>query len=182
MVRKALIFPRAHAVTFSITSSLQSLLPGVCDHTAGRANPIMTASIDCSLISIQGPLARWKLWPVRKKKKKRITPFLSELIRWGDRAGDSLSPSPAFGGRKPKGPGRCVTDISFPFRDRSNVPKRPRCSLRKYQTGFASFSHEAAVAQRLLRPNKRYFRGIPSDGVRPHAGCNLAILKCTKYF
>lgn len=52
MVRKAIIFPRANAVTFSITSSLQRQLPGVCDHTAGRANPIMTSSIDCSLISI----------------------------------------------------------------------------------------------------------------------------------
>lgn len=91
MVRKALIFPRAHVVTFSITSSLQSQLPGVCDHTAGRANPIMTASIDCSLISIQGPLARWKLWPVKKKKEKKELHLFS--VNW---SGEGTEPETAW--------------------------------------------------------------------------------------
>lgn len=67
MVDKAVIFPEAHAVTVSITSSLQGELPGVRDHAAGSTNPIMTPFIDCSLIFIQGPLARWNLWPVRNR-------------------------------------------------------------------------------------------------------------------
>lgn len=75
----------------------------------------MAASIDCSLISIQGPLTRWKLWPVGIKELDLFS------VKWsGEEQGRKEPESfPAFGGRKPKGthPGQFVTDVSplFPL-------------------------------------------------------------------
>lgn len=46
MVHWALICPGGHAVTFSITCSLLGKLPGVCGHAVGRANPVMTETVN----------------------------------------------------------------------------------------------------------------------------------------
>lgn len=45
-VHMTIICPRRHALTFSITCSLQHKLPGECNHAAGRANPLMTQSLN----------------------------------------------------------------------------------------------------------------------------------------
>lgn len=42
----ALIFPRGHAVTCSITCPLLGKFPDICDHTVGRANPVMTQTVN----------------------------------------------------------------------------------------------------------------------------------------
>lgn len=42
----ALIFPRGHAVTCSITCPLLGKLPDICDHAVGRANPVMTQTVN----------------------------------------------------------------------------------------------------------------------------------------
>lgn len=42
----ALISPRGHAVTCSITCPLLGKLPDVCDHAVGRANPVMTQTVN----------------------------------------------------------------------------------------------------------------------------------------
>lgn len=42
----ALIFPRGHAVTCSITCPLLGKLPDVYDHAVGRANPVMTQTVN----------------------------------------------------------------------------------------------------------------------------------------
>ncbi len=42
----ALIFPRGHVVTCSITCPLLGKLPDVYDHAVGRANPVMTQTVN----------------------------------------------------------------------------------------------------------------------------------------
>lgn len=42
----ALISPRGHAVTCSITCPLLGRLPDVCNHAVGRANPVMTQTVN----------------------------------------------------------------------------------------------------------------------------------------
>lgn len=42
----ALIFPRGHAVTCSITCSLLGKLPDICDHAVGSANPVTTQTLN----------------------------------------------------------------------------------------------------------------------------------------
>lgn len=42
----ALILPRGHAVTCSITCPLLGTLPNVCDHAVDRTNPVMTETLN----------------------------------------------------------------------------------------------------------------------------------------
>lgn len=42
----ALIFPKGRGVTCSITCPLLGELPDVCDHAVGRANPVMTQTVN----------------------------------------------------------------------------------------------------------------------------------------
>lgn len=46
MGHRALIFPRGDAVTCSITCSLLGKLPDVCGYAVGRANPVMTQTVN----------------------------------------------------------------------------------------------------------------------------------------
>lgn len=72
-VHMTVISPRRHALTFSITCSLQRKLPGECNHAAGRANPLMTQSLNWLQSDPNQSL------PVR--------PFLCKLINRGTASG-----------------------------------------------------------------------------------------------
>lgn len=93
-------------------------------------------------------------------EKKRIEPFLSELIRWGT-GPETAWVLPSFWreeaeGRRP----RTVCHRRFtlvPFRDRSNIPKQPRCSERRFRSlCFFFFTREATFTQRTFKLNKRF--------------------------
>lgn len=72
-VHMTVISPKRHALTFSITCSLQRKLPGECNHAAGRANPLMTQSLNWLQSDPNQSL------PVR--------PFLCKLINRGTASG-----------------------------------------------------------------------------------------------
>lgn len=131
MVDKAVILPEAHAVTVSITSSLQGEFAGVRDPAAGSTNPIMTPFIDCSLICIQGPLARWNLWPVRKRNVT-FPPWLR------DRTRDSLSPAQLLEA------GSCRTETQMFVTDGQRPQRRSEASPgQKVRQIFCFFARDA---------------------------------------
>ena len=119
LVHAALISPRGHAVTCSVACPLLGKPPNVCDHGVGRANPVMTQTVN------------WlssDLYPSRSRKvgngglrEGELTLLSVHWLRERERQSRKYCPQvhPGSGADKQLGE---ITDMTFCHRDCTAAP------------------------------------------------------------